>query len=131
MVSIFYKLEGKVAVPVSNQEYHAWMLGDSSGGHRKVAEDEFLNGDVRVSTVFTMGINHNAGGNRPQLFETMVFGGVLDTLQWRYATWEEAESGHAGVLRELFKLQPELAPPVGNDIPTRFERILAEGGSNG
>jgi hypothetical protein len=58
---------------------------------RRVAFDE--NGDIRVSTVF-LGLDHNLYGDRPELFETMIFGGPHDEEQWRYATWDEAEAGH-------------------------------------
>ena len=53
-----------------------------------------------VSTVF-MGINQTRGRGRPHWFETMVFrqmdnkrmlGRLID--QWRYATLQEARSGH-------------------------------------
>lgn len=63
--------------------------------NRHVAKDDV--GDVRVSTVF-LGIDHSFGGATPLLFETMIFGGPLDQEQDRYATWEQAEAGHAAML---------------------------------
>ena len=48
-----------------------------------------------ISTVF-MGLDHSFGfGNRPILFETMIFGGPEDGYQTRCSTWEEAEEQHA------------------------------------
>lgn len=55
-------------------------------------------GGVRVSTVF-LGVDHGFGSSsRPVLFETMIFAPEhpsLDTTCRRYATWDEAERGHA------------------------------------
>ena len=49
---------------------------------------------VRVSTVF-LGLDHNYSGEGPPvLWETMVFGGVLDGEQERYATLAAALGGH-------------------------------------
>ena len=51
-------------------------------------------GLVRVSTVF-LGLDHNwTPGQRPLVFETLVFGGPADGMMERYSTWEEAEAGH-------------------------------------
>jgi hypothetical protein len=56
-----------------------------------------------VSTVF-LGIDHRFTGEGPPLvFETMTFGAPrwdLD-VQLRWATWAEAEAGHAAVVRSL------------------------------
>lgn len=51
-----------------------------------------------VSTVF-LGLDHNFHfdqflEHRPILFETMMFGGKFDQIQWRYATLGEAKQGH-------------------------------------
>ena len=66
-----------------------------------------------VSTVF-LGINHGFGWTvRPLWFETMIFGDDDRTIppdaeqllsrwreaqEWRYATWDEALSGHASAV---------------------------------
>lgn len=64
--------------------------------NRRVAQD-FI-GDTHVSTVF-LGIDHGFGlSSKPLLFETMVFGGKHDELQWRYAEWDEAVAGHKGAV---------------------------------
>ena len=55
-------------------------------------------GDVRVSTVF-IGLDHSFGSGPPQFFETLVLGGEFNNFQERYATWTEAEAGHAVVLK--------------------------------
>jgi hypothetical protein len=60
---------------------------------RHISEDRI--GDVDISTVW-MGLDHNFLANGPPLiFETMIFGGVLDGECWRYATEREAREGHA------------------------------------
>ena len=62
---------------------------------RRVAKTEI--GDISISTAF-LGIDHSMCKDVPLLFETMVFGGKYDELQWRYTTWEEAEAGHDKVV---------------------------------
>lgn len=58
-------------------------------------------GDIKVSTVF-LGIDHNYTETGPPiLFETMVFGGLLDQEQERYATMAEALSGHAAMVERV------------------------------
>ena len=54
-----------------------------------------------MSTVF-LGLNHAVSENGPPLlFETMVFGGQLDSEQERYTTWEEAELGHSAMVARV------------------------------
>lgn len=48
-------------------------------------------GKETVSTVF-LGIDHNLGGKKLHLFETMIF--PDGELYKRYSTWKEAEEGH-------------------------------------
>ena len=121
----FYKLNGKVAVPIDTDEYIRWLIDDPDHGRRVVAFNEFNNREVRVSTVFILGINHAFGEGDPLLFETMIFEGTMDGYQVRYLTWEQAEAGHAAALEELFKQMPEIRPPI-EGYATRFERILRD-----
>lgn len=69
---------------------------------RRVGHDQIEVGEtvVEVSTVF-LGLDHSLGGGVPMLFETMVFGGAHDQECTRYATWDGAAAGHAGVVREI------------------------------
>ena len=56
-------------------------------------------GDLRISTVF-LGLDHRFFGDGPPiLFETMIFGGPLNMSQWRYASWDDAETGHKAAVR--------------------------------
>lgn len=54
---------------------------------------------VTVSTAF-LGLDYNFAHEGPPLvFETMISGGPLDNEQRQYATWDEAEAGHAELVR--------------------------------
>ena len=94
----YYVLVGRTAIAVdmlSWAEGFEKRLRDGRTGTDpwRVARDE-LDG-CGVSTVF-LGIDHRfGGGGDPILFETMIFGGPLDGGQWRYATYDQAERGHA------------------------------------
>jgi hypothetical protein len=63
---------------------------------RHVAHTLLPNG--RVSTVF-LGIDHGFSGDRALWFETMVFIGEESVETTRYTTWEQAEAGHAAMVK--------------------------------
>ena len=85
-------LEGRKAVPCPDlMTWAKWF----ETANRHVAQDTI--GDVRISTVF-LGLDHNFLGDRPLLFETMIFGGAHDQYQERCSTWDEAEKMHAEAL---------------------------------
>jgi len=93
-------LDGRTVVPTT---FDAWLkrLKESGPNARCtsiVKQDQV--GDFFVSTVF-LAMDHGFRGP-PLWFETMVFAepkaGELmgeEQLQWRYATYDEAEAGHA------------------------------------
>jgi hypothetical protein len=56
--------------------------------------------DVEVSTVWT-GLSHGFGGGRPDIWETMIFGGDHDNWQWRYPTRAEALDDHERIVAKL------------------------------
>lgn len=96
----WYTLDGHTPRPISDEEFWAstntLLLSDAE---RRVGLT--MVGEVSISTVFLQ-LDHafrwSQGGERPSppiLFETMVFGGRMDMARERYATWEEAEAGHA------------------------------------
>jgi hypothetical protein len=92
-VSEKYVLDGRTPRRVDDvREWGRWF----ESADRRVASTEI--GPVRVSTVF-LGLDHGFGESpRPIVFETMIFGSdapALDHYQERYATWDEAEAGHA------------------------------------
>lgn len=78
-------------------DLRTWARWFEDGAARRVAEDTI--GDARVSTV-CLGIDHGFGGP-PLWFETMVFRAGDDEYTERYATWTEAEAGHARVVAAL------------------------------
>lgn len=108
-----YVLDGKTPVRANVFELEGFL---GKAGDRRVALTT-LGDKVEVSTVF-LGVDHNFYGEGPPiLFETMVFykldKPVITKLPWRkepsvritgtglqvrYATWEEAEEGHARVV---------------------------------
>lgn len=101
----YYRLEGREVVRCSAIE-HIWDTRNK-GVHIE-GGDTTING-VRVSTIF-LGFDHNfnflGGPATPILFETMTFAdaeAVVPWVQLRYATYDEAEAGHAhicGLVRE-------------------------------
>lgn len=99
-MKLYYKLIGHDPVPCSDvDEWVEWATKNEKKRHvarTKLTSDA---GDkVTISTVFLM-IDHNFGSGEPILFESMVFGGLMNERQWRYCTWEEAEQGHAQIVR--------------------------------
>lgn len=97
-----YILDGHT--PVLCSDVIAWAMWFETAD-RRVALDDVRG--IRVSTVF-LGIDHNYGySDRPVLFETMCSTEIdwLD-MQLRYATWEEAETGHKLVIEQLKSALP-------------------------
>lgn len=80
---------------------------EESHSNRIVAINYFQNKEIRISTVF-LGIDHRFSGvSDPILFETMIFGGVLDGFLKRYCTKVEALEGHQTACKEIDKLLKE------------------------
>ena len=100
-----YILEGHE--PVAEPDLLTWALWLETAD-RHVCDS--FQGDVRVSTVF-LGLDHSFGHGPPILFETMAFIGHESIACERYATWAEAEEGHARIVAEVFKATPILALP--------------------
>lgn len=87
------------SVKGTNDVMIAW--GERNDDSRRIVKT-FI-GPQYVSTVFLV-LNHG-WGNRPEWFETMVFGGQLDqTIQRRWETIQEAKMGHSSVIEELREL---------------------------
>jgi len=68
---------------------------------RRIARDE-VGKATTVSTVF-IGCNHQFGKGPPLVFETMVFNGKLDGECQRYSSYDDAEIGHAAMVRKCRK----------------------------
>jgi hypothetical protein len=109
----------RIAIPVDALEWGVWF----STADRRVATSHLTapTGDrLWVSTVF-MGIDHAFGGGDPLLFETMVFGRAViekpdaasyaDAIESQhYGTWDEAERGHAEMVRMMLADGCSLVP---------------------
>ncbi len=80
-----YKLVNKVPVRCDVDDY-------TQDIDRVIAKDVF--GEVTISTVFLTWDHSFGGGEKPILFETMVFGGEYNDYQERYETYEDAVEGH-------------------------------------
>lgn len=85
----WYVWDGENVKTVPDME--TWAKQFNGMANRRVAKDA-ANG-VTVSTVF-LGVDHQFGGGRPLLFETMIFGGEFDQECERYSTAAEARIGH-------------------------------------
>lgn len=58
-------------------------------------------GDVRISTVYLFGIDHQFGDGPPLLYETLVFDGLLDGEMKRYTTQKQAKAGHKAMVKRV------------------------------
>jgi hypothetical protein len=86
----YYILVDRLPVAVDLLTWARWFEGNLET--RRIGDTKI--GKTRVSTVF-LGLDHNYWGGDPLLFETMVFGGPLDSEMSRCATYAEAERQHA------------------------------------
>ena len=90
----FYLNEDKTYRPCTYGEWTQQLKYMRETKTKHVASTD-VNG-YWVSTVW-LGLDHNAHGGPPLLFETMVFEGRNSRMEeycCRYSTWKEAESGH-------------------------------------
>ena len=95
--------------PVLTPDAREWAIWFETA-NRTVARTKI--GPAEVSTVF-LGLDHNfTDEGPPVLFETMVFGGSQDQQQERYCTWEEAEAGHAKMVKRV-KVKGSVSHLVG------------------
>lgn len=106
-----YILKGKKVIPVEDVlEWGKWF----ETAERIVKQETLPNG-MFVSTVF-LGLDHNFGGSKPLVFETMVFDTNVKTTYKigdveresigeevetnRYSTWGQAEAGHKRLVKK-------------------------------
>lgn len=93
-----YILKGKKIIPCINLT--AWAEWFEDPERRRVARTD-IDKDVWVSTVF-LGLDHSfTDSGPPILFETMIFGGEEDQFMQRYATYDQAETGHNEIVARL------------------------------
>ena len=99
---MYYILKNKKVVPAKDVlEWGEWF----ETADRTVKQDTLPDGKW-VSTVF-LGLDQNFGlGDKPLLFETMVFKSKKKLSELdvdRYSTWKEAEAGHKRMVKKYGK----------------------------
>lgn len=118
-MSDFYDRHG---MPISMERWAQLFEAPGDRIVRKTDMGTFLG---TVSTVW-LGIDHSWGrGEKPVIFETMIFGGPLDGEMGRYCTVEEATAGHEAWVAQLTELG-KFAEEAGESI-----RALSEGPARG
>jgi hypothetical protein len=99
-------------VESTEKEWGAWRAGLLAHRAKPWESDDFLpnEADWRVGKTATkqaivstefVGLNQAHDGGPPVLFETLVFQGKLTKQAERYSTWDEAERGHAEVVKRV------------------------------
>jgi hypothetical protein len=87
----YYNFDGE---PITMYEWAELWHGD-----RHVAVTKL--GDAEVSTVW-LGLDHRFIGDGPPLiYESMVFGGILDGERDRYPNWNAALAGHDQLVAQV------------------------------
>ena len=92
--------------PVAVDDVITWGLWfeAASKDRRRVVSSDFDESDpaktIHVSTVF-LGLDHQFGDGPPILWETLVFGGVLDGEMRRYSSRAAAAAGHQDMCRRV------------------------------
>jgi hypothetical protein len=87
----YYVLDAR-GEPLLERDFGAWTRWFEQADRRLART--VVSADVTVLTTFA-GVDQNPRGGVLRLFETRVFGGVLDGEEARYATRAEALAGHA------------------------------------
>ena len=98
---LFYILYGHTPIPLYAAPYEIELI--AWGKWRNKADTlvaRTLIGEVDIITYF-IGIPLANTSGAPLLFESTVFGGRFDGMQDRYATWDEAEAGHAKLVAKV------------------------------
>lgn len=119
--SLYYNRDGK---PITLEEY----ITCETGRDNRVALS--YNSEVTISTVW-LGINHRHDEGPPLIFETMVFGGIEENIDFgderecrRYSTIKEAIEGHKEVCKEFSIIYEE--EQKDEEVKSRFENMDLE-----
>ena len=80
--------------PLEEKNFAAWALWFEQAD-RSVART-VVTPEVTVLTTFS-GVDHTTQGNPPRLFETRVFGGILDSEEARHSSKAEAVAANAAL----------------------------------
>ncbi len=100
----YYKRDGTPYPNNSQKEaLNAWVNDLENEDYKRVGLTEI--NEVKVSTVW-LGLDHSFGiGEKPLIFETMIFGGAHNGYQERYSTEEEAREGHKRAVELVSKTE--------------------------
>ena len=100
---LWYKLDKKnnPIVCIDHMDYAKWYKKNKKQG---IVKQDTID-EVLVSTVF-LGLDHSFSGEKPLLWETMIFGGNHDQYQDRYSSYEDALKGHQEAL-DLLKSEKD------------------------
>jgi hypothetical protein len=103
--TMYYDMDGKPYTGKTFQEILFKWSADFEKTPRHVAETKMWFGLVRVSTVW-LGLNHSWGGDKPLIFETMVFwrSGYRELYCRRYSSKVEAIDGHMDTMENIEKI---------------------------
>jgi hypothetical protein len=91
-------------------EWGRWMEKAERHLSHDIQEDARDGTQIRISTVF-LGLDHAFGNEPAILWETMIFGGLLDGFHERYATKAEALAGHQEACRQVATTLTEKVEP--------------------
>lgn len=126
--------DGSVRPPMGRQDWLFWENMSRLLGWRKIGHD--VVGDMMISTVF-LGFDHDhmmghtivqRGPTiediefipplhyKPLIFETMVFGGVMDGFQRRYRALRQAKFGHKRTVLKARWAWAELSEDHDHDV---------------
>ena len=116
-----YILEGKDFRPATSlREWGRYMESARDNPYyRHVADTNYYINEkyyCRLSTVF-LGIDHSySDSGDVVLFETMLFDGSFEEMQWRYTNWNEAKISHYRIHEDI------VLPEMVARFSARFDR---------
>lgn len=101
--TMYFDINGKPYTGRTMEEITLKWCADFEEANRNIGKTDVL-GFIHVSTVW-LGLNHEWGGGRPKIFETMIFViGNGDYYCQRYSTKAEATYGHKWASKNAVKL---------------------------
>jgi hypothetical protein len=103
----YYTLLDRIAVPT--QDVLVWARWFETHFKERMVAKTWI-GETEISTVF-LGIDHAPWSARPEIFETMIFGGPLDEEMWRCSTYDEAEAQHEAAIQRVAEALSQSPPP--------------------
>jgi len=101
-VAAYYILDAE-GEPVGTDDVLEWAHWFEQHRECRIIKQDFIEGTVPrigVSTVF-LGLDYGWGEGQPVLWETLVFGTLLDGKMRRYRSKADALRGHVEMLSEV------------------------------